>query len=292
MSIAQPASISMLPSQSISADLDDPTLPNRSNINSLRPRYFHSFLWDAGALDSYLTPSTDLTESLPPLPSPPASAFADKSAVSTWHRNMHLFKITTPVKVDVLEYELLKHPNRPLVESVLRGFRQGFWPFAEQPADFPTTWDEPSRQLSGKDEEWMRDHVKKEQAAGRYSACFGRDLLPGMYSMPSYTIPKPHSDKKRLINDHSAGKYSLNAMIDGDKLGMRPDTVGDLAHNLLKFRRERGNTPVYIFKSDVASAYRILPMHPLWQLKQVVTVNGERYIDRCMTFGNRGSPDL
>ncbi|KAJ2972091.1 hypothetical protein NUW54_g12347 [Trametes sanguinea] len=110
--------------------------------------------------------------------------------------------------------------------------------------------------------------------------------------MPIHAVPKPHSDKLRFINNHSAGSFSLNSMIDKRCVGMRPDNVQDLAHNLLLFRREHGDRPVNLFKSDVANAYRILPMHPLWQLKQVVTINGTRRIDRCCCFGNCGSPDL
>ncbi|CDO77838.1 hypothetical protein BN946_scf184714.g13 [Trametes cinnabarina] len=77
----------------------------------------------------------------------------------------------------------------------------------------------------------------------------------------------------RFINNHSAGKFSLNSMIDKHSVGMRPDNVQDLARNLLHFRSIYGTAPVWLFKSDIANAYRLLPMHPLWQLKQVVTVN-------------------
>jgi hypothetical protein len=33
-------------------------------------------------------------------------------------------------------------------------------------------------------------------------------------------------------------------------------------------------------------------MHPLWQLKQVITFDGQRYVDRCMEFGQRASPRI
>lgn len=43
------------------------------------------------------------------------------------------------------------------------------------------------------------------------------------------------------------------------------------------------------FKSDVSGAYRRLAVHPLWQIRQVVTINGVRRVDRCNNFGNRGA---
>ena len=84
-------------------------------------------------------------------------------------------------------------------------------------------------------------------------------------------------------------------MIDREKIGMRPDNVQNLGKNLLYLRREFGNVPIWLWKSDVKNAYRLLPLHPLWQLKQVVTItspSGEhvRRIDRNLCFGNWGSP--
>ena len=44
-----------------------------------------------------------------------------------------------------------------------------------------------------------------------------------------------------------------------------------------------------MFKSDVSAAYRRLPLHPLWQIKQIVTIDGIRHVDRNTSFGGRGS---
>jgi len=53
-------------------------------------------------------------------------------------------------------------------------------------------------------------------------------------------------------------------------------------------RKEPGKKRV-AWKLDVAEAYRILPMYPLWQIKQVNTIDGEQSIDRCNTFGGSSS---
>jgi len=44
-----------------------------------------------------------------------------------------------------------------------------------------------------------------------------------------------------------------------------------------------------IWKSDVAEAYRICPMHELWQLKQAMRVQGRLRIDRVNVFGGSAS---
>ena len=116
------------------------------------------------------------------------------------------------------------------------------------------------------------------------------DLLPGMYSTPIHAVPKPRSEKLRLVNDHSAGPFSLNSMIArSDVAGAKMDSISDLIGALLKYRKQFPDKSLVLFKSDVSAAYRRLPLHPLWQIKQIVTIDGNRHVDRCTSFGGRAS---
>src|ERR1700720_1292369 len=45
-----------------------------------------------------------------------------------------------------------------------------------------------------------------------------------------------------------------------------------------------------LYKDDVASAFFNLPAHPIWQIRQVVAVDGKLQIVRQLVFGNRASP--
>lgn len=137
-------------------------------------------------------------------------------------------------------------------------------------------WDAKNSTLDADEKQFILQYISDEEEAGRYSSAFTGELLPGMYSMPIHAVPKPNSDKLRLINNHSATEFSLNDMISREDVGMRQDNVQDLATNLLHFRNSSPNQSVWLFKSDVSNAYRLLPMHPLWQLKQVVSVDGQR----------------
>ncbi|KAL7284900.1 hypothetical protein ACG7TL_002214 [Trametes sanguinea] len=261
-------------------------------VANKRPRRFRGFLWSSDP-SAPVTPLATLSETMNALPAPPVLDPQYAPAWETIRNHPHFFRVVSPLKVDVFEQLLESHPNRPLVESVCRGFREGFWPFADPAlSDLPDCWEENSGPMDGDALEFALQYTAEEEQAGRYSEPFYGDLLPGMFSMPIHAVPKPHSDKLRFINNHSAGKFSLNSMIDKRAVGMRPDNVQDLAHNLLQFRAIHGDSPLWLFKSDIANAYRILPMHPLWQLKQVVSIHGTRRIDRCCCFGNRGSPDL
>jgi hypothetical protein len=65
-----------------------------------------------------------------------------------------------------------------------------------------------------------------------------------------------------------------------------------LGEGLLARHCAKPEQPFVLYKSDVAEAYRLLPMHPLWQIKQVVMIDGERDLDRNNCFGGRGSAGI
>jgi hypothetical protein len=110
-----------------------------------------------------------------------------------------------------------------------------------------------------------------------------------MYAMPIHVIPKPHTINYRLITNLSAGDYAPNSMIDKSKVTNLPlDTISDLGAALIAFRRSHGNIKLLMWKSDVSQAYRRMPMHEQWQIKQIHTIENEQHVDRCNNFGGKG----
>jgi hypothetical protein len=241
---------------------------------------------------STVSPTACCTMTDDPLPWPPVEEYDNHDAISTIESHPHLFRIVTPINIDQIESLLLSHPNQNFVQSVCTSLWEGFWPWAKtQKDEYPITWDfsdHPPK--SEREAEFLRSQRDVELAQDRYSEGFGTDLLPGMYSTPIHAVPKPRSEKLRLVNDHSAGTYSLNSMIAReDVVGAKMDSISDLIAALLRFRRKDPKTTLILFKSDVSAAYRRLPLHPLWQIKQIVTIDNIRHVDRCTSFGGRGS---
>jgi len=74
-----------------------------------------------------------------------------------------------------------------------------------------------------------------------------------MTTVPLWVVPKPHVDKLHLVLDHSAGKFSPNSYISPDDSGVHLDTLQVLGKALLKVKRQYGNTPIVLFKTDVTS---------------------------------------
>ena len=256
----------------------------------MQPRYLRHNIWTMDS-DPKIT-AADWTVTAHPLPRPPADEYANKSALCTIAEHLNLFEIVSSIKADVLEHLTLLHPNRSFVESVVEGVQRGFWPWASTNKEgYPLTHDEsrPIR-LEDEKEEFLLNQIKHEQNLGRMSKAFEGNLLPGMYCMPHYVVLKPHASGLRLVNDLSAGSFSLNSMVDRQYITGFP--LNNLSHlgdiRLWKYK-ENPLISLVVWKSDIAEAYRICPVHELWQMKQVIKVQGKLIIDRVNVFGGSGS---
>ena len=123
-----------------------------------------------------------------------------------------------------------------------------------------------------------------------FSESFGNKLLPGMYCMPVFAVPKPHSTDLRMVTDQSAGKFSLNSMIPHENIIEYPlDNLRHLGEFLISMHKDFPGSAHVLFKSDVAEAYWLLPVHPYWQVKQVNRISGPLHVDRNTAFGGRVS---
>ncbi|RDB17081.1 hypothetical protein Hypma_001927 [Hypsizygus marmoreus] len=258
-------------------------------IHGLQPKYLRYNLWRE---DGSFTPScADWTINATPLPPPPQSELDDPVVSKTIHENPHLFAIVTPIKVDVFESLLAAHPNQPFVKSVCRGLREGFWPWANTHLpNYPITHDAslppPSNPVNAA---FIRSQRDIEITKHRFSPSFGTKLLPGMYSMPVHAVPKPGSTDLRMVTDQSAGEFSLNSMVLHEDIAGYPlDNMRHLGEILIALHNTN-HPPLTLFKSDIAEAYRLMPVHPHWQIKQINTIDGFRHVDRNGAFGGRGT---
>jgi len=256
------------------------------------PWYARELLW--GLDEEEIGPTALYSLTADPLPRPLFLAFQNKAAMKTLSENPELFKIICLIDVDVFEGLLLNHPNPIFCRSVFDGLRYGFWPWPDKTSEYPETLDNSFRPpKNDKEKDFLIAQVKSEESAGGLSAPSGPDLLPGMYSPPVHAVPKPASEKLRMVVDHSSGIYSLNSMVDPkDIAGVKLDGIASLGTSLRSFRRAHPTSELQMFKSDVGTAYRQMPMHPLFQILTIITVDDEHRVDRCNNFGNRGSQKI
>ena len=254
------------------------------------PRFIRDFVWsDVNSQDSTTALVSELA---PPVPQPPQNKLLSKEKWDFIKSHPHLFRITTPINVDRFGSLLASHPNQTLVKSVCEGLCSGFWPWAiTENLDALSIVDNAVLQkVKNQDHlNFMRNQRDEEIKLSRFSDTF-KSLLPGMMTIPLWVVPKPHADKFQLVVDHSAGNYSPNLYISPDDASVHLDTLHVLGKVLTRVRNQHGfNVPLVLFKTDVLQAYRRVPMHPLWQLRQVVTIQGYHHVDNNNNFGNRGA---
>ena len=92
------------------------------------PRYRRGFVW-SNSYPETISPAARSTETAEPLSSPPSHLLDDPNILCTMKALGGFIKVDTPFDVDRFDAILHDHPNRPFVESVVRGLREGFWPF-------------------------------------------------------------------------------------------------------------------------------------------------------------------
>jgi len=79
-------------------------------------------------------------------------------------------------------------------------------------------------------------------------------------------------------------------MVDHQKItGFLLDNLAQLGELLMRNHHSKPGKHFVIWKSDIAEAYQICPMHVLWQLKQAMRIHGRLRIDQVNVFGGLGS---
>jgi hypothetical protein len=78
----------------------------------------------------------------------------------------------------------------------------------------------------------------------------------------------------------------LNAEISREDTKVQYDDMHDFGQSLHDAQLVNIGRRLVLFKDDVASAFLNLPAHPIWQIQQIVIVDGKLHILRRLVFGN------
>lgn len=243
------------------------------------------FEWDWQSAHGFSNAVNSSLSALPLDDPPPLSC--DESAAYAISQYPSIFRVISPIDVNMFEFLLKDHPNRPFVVSVVKGLQHGFWPMAEIPSN--KILFTKNHLVCDMAPDLLSKACAEEVAAGRYSPGF-HSLLPGMKVSPLLLVSKKGSDKMRVCTDMSYGSPSLNDHISKDKIRVSFDSLISFAPYMVEMSRL--GIPLVLWKSDVQNAYRILAMALSWQLRQVVCIDGVFHVDRCANFGSAASPKL
>ncbi len=185
--------------------------------------------------------------------------------------------LPTPVKLRPLAKLLFGHPP-DLVQSIISGFSIGFPLHFQGRRQFSI----PNNLLSAlQNPTFVDTKLEQELAAERIAGPFTSPPFQSFCVSPLGLIPKKTPGDFRLIHHLSFPKgLSINDGIFSEDTHVRYATVAD-AIKLIK----RAGLGCYLAKTDIKSAFRIIPIHPNDYPLSGMKWCGLYYYDRCMPMG-------
>ncbi|KAL0578008.1 hypothetical protein V5O48_003990 [Marasmius crinis-equi] len=178
------------------------------------PRHRRGLAW-ADPSSPPISPAVINSETALPLPDPPAHLYLDSAiqAALTACSTSHI-KVDSPFNVSAFLNLLHRHPNRPLIDSVEKGFRFGFWPYDNgdwkiEPNRFTDNYTSDERDLSA-----IREYAANERDKAHWSPEI-LDILPRMVVSPMFVVWQGEgATKPRVVVDHTGS--GLNDGISHD----------------------------------------------------------------------------
>ena len=194
-----------------------------------------------------------------------------------------LCEIITPLKVPAWEASLANHPDKAFYKYIMAGIKHGFRIGFDRARSLTPA---KRNMLSASDHpEVVTDYLAKEMQKGRTCPS---PLVPWQCSKFG-VIPKKHQPGEwRLILDLSAPQGgSINDGISKQHSSLQYVSVLDMAKQVYHFGKG-----ALMAKSDIKSAFRIVPVHPEDRLLLGVQWDNRFYVDTVLPFGLRSAPKI
>ena len=183
----------------------------------------------------------------------------------------------TPVKVDRLESLLIGYPvslKKFLVSGFSHGFRVSF--MGERCA-----FESPNLKSALSQPDIVTSKINKERAAGRIVGPFNSPPFPLFRCSPLGIVPKKDPSEFRLIHHLSYPRgSSVNDCIPAEFSSVHYASIKD-AISIIK----KTGAGCFMAKTDVKSAFRIMPIHPNDYSLLGMKWQNLYYFDRCLPMG-------
>jgi hypothetical protein len=190
--------------------------------------------------------------------------------------------IATPVAIAALTPWLQGNQDS---DFLISGFTNGFClkfsspPFNAMHANHKSARDNPVA---------VRSLISTELAAGRIADPFSSPPFVNFVVSPLGLVPKKVPGAFRLIHDLSYPKFgttpSVNSGIDETDAAVSYETFDDVVQMV-----QQAGSGSLLAKTDIESAFRIIPIHPDDRYFLGFAFDGALYYDRCLPMGCRSS---
>ena len=186
-------------------------------------------------------------------------------------------KLVTPVKVDRLESLLFGYPislKKFLVSGFSHGFRVSF--IGERHA-----FESPNLKSALAQPDIVTSKINNERAAGRIVGPFNSPPFPLFRCSPLGIVPKKDPSEFRLIHHLSYPQgSSVNDCIPAEFSSVHYASINDTISIIKKT-----GPCCFMAKTDVKSAFRIMPIHPNDYDLLGMKWQNLYYFDRCLSMG-------
>ena len=192
----------------------------------------------------------------------------------------------SPLVLSKFRAELVNHPDRSAVAYVLSGVQFGFQVGFAAPSGSLKSASSNMRS-SLEHPSIIDEYLKTEVSLGRVAGPFSSPPFPNLHISRFGVIPKSNQPGKwRLILDLSApAGHSVNDGIPKPPFSIQYVTVDAFIDGIMA--RGRGTL---MAKFDVASAYRIIAVHPQDRYLLGMKWRDSFFVDLALPFGLRSAP--
>jgi len=227
------------------------------------------------------------------LPDAPADDHSLKVITESIQPNPEIFRIETPVNVDRLEELMSDFPNKIHSDSWIKALRVGLWPwsgnFAQDPPEGVIF---PNRDIMDKHRSFVNSVRVKEVSMGHWREL--KDVPKYFRNSPISVVPKPEGGSRLIQNLSFPEGNSVNDQIPVREGRVTYDDIGSLA-KVIVVLHSKGITNWVPWKLDVSRAFRNIPLHPLFALRNGIILKSRsckplHFIDSQACFGGRAFP--
>lgn len=270
-----------------------------SNDNSkyLRPAWMKRFYYDPAelpAIEDLRYPCVARAEREVPLPDPPNDEFSRHVWQTSIAPSPEIFRISTQINTMEFERSLRSFPNQSYSLSWLKALKEGLWPWADNFENDPEAGKVyPNSPTITSKKRFIMGVLRKELGFNHWR---GPLATKPMYFRNAVLSAVPKSEGgDRLIQNQSHPKgLSVNDHIPVECGKVVYDNMSDLA-NVIRIFHKQGRKNMVPWKLDVSRAFRHIPLHPLFSLRNGVVIKtrsgaDQIYIDSQACFGGRTFP--
>jgi hypothetical protein len=201
--------------------------------------------------------------------------------------------IASPIAINIqtLTQEIEYHPDRDLCTRIISGLSEGF-----------KTGIVINPQISHECKNLLSTKEFSKDVTALLHEELDKGFIVGPYEYPPFhtvrinplgIVHSKYSCKKRLIVDmsspHNSEVASINNLINKDEFSLSYVRVDDAIRIIKTLRHDK---PIYLCKTDIADAFKQLPLHPsVWPFHGVKWQEQYYFFTR-LVFGCRSSPKL